>query len=938
MTPAGVEQPSNQVTAADQNVSIQQDNDTDIDEPSQPTDSENSIAVAQSNNNPKEYAVISVQNSTIEPDTLSRYGDLGTVAETSAELTMPQENVSKVETLDWVYTVREQRTANEPDADNYNTSSVGARALHKDGINGDDVKIGIIGDGARVTDVPYENQVRGVKNFKDNGLASNPAHDTAALEQVSEVAPGADLYITGIDTTVGFSAATDYLIEQDVDIILTELAFYTTPADGSSIIAQDVERASNAGITVVSPAGNSRLSHYKAPFSDPDADGLHNFEGVDETNRLGGDGENVRGGSQTVSFILTWSDWDSEQVSDYDMYLYNEETETFVAGSERSQVAGAGPWESLQYSTTDYEPLSLVVFHRAGDTTDVIELYGPDWPSTNEFSTPQESIVPPATAKSAVSVAAYNSQADRLAGYSAAGPINNRPGITVTGPSHLPVSPYDTVFTGTSGAGPYIAGTVALMQDASADEIPPTTVQKTLRETASNLPRPARRSGGGLVNATAAVDAVSAQTDFDIQHERSSAGNSGPPFTEDFAIETTGESTFRFGPEAATRIQISKKGTNEQVTLTPENAGEKTYSANEVAINANDIIEDNETAIEVFDPNIGEDRRLTVAVEGDVDMFRNDTFAAYTIAITNQTGTPLATTEPQIHGVRYEVETLPDGIQYNGSAIAVARDEEVQPNWHVELQQMVNGDHQTIREFQNVAGSDYFIASVEGTEFNDSKRFRINIYQNEPDPLGQRLASLFLLRIDENARVTGPIGDRAPGDGSESQINVSLEVPATLQPDSTVTITAEVTNRDVPEASGGFIALSSVPAPLPVTSDSENTVFLGFGGNPAPATGETVSQVFEIAVAEDAAVDQEVTLTAEASLQSSSTEATTTTTKTVTIGEKEGPVQRFDTNGEPGIQRDEVIDAIVSFNNDSTVGGEEVSRSDIVTLIVEFNN
>jgi hypothetical protein len=46
----------------------------------------------------------------------------------------------------------------------------------------------------------------------------------------------------------------------------------------------------------------------------------------------------------------------------------------------------------------------------------------------------------------------------------------------------------------------------------------------------------------------------------------------------------------------------------------------------------------------------------------------------------------------------------------------------------------------------------------------------------------------------------------------------------------------------------------------------------------------------------------------------------------------------FDTNGEPGIQRDEVVDGIVAFNNDRTIGGQEVSRSDVVELIVAFNN
>jgi hypothetical protein len=45
------------------------------------------------------------------------------------------------------------------------------------------------------------------------------------------------------------------------------------------------------------------------------------------------------------------------------------------------------------------------------------------------------------------------------------------------------------------------------------------------------------------------------------------------------------------------------------------------------------------------------------------------------------------------------------------------------------------------------------------------------------------------------------------------------------------------------------------------------------------------------------------------------------------------PVERFDTNGEPGIQRDEVVDAIIDFNDD----GSDVKRGDVVEVIIEFN-
>jgi hypothetical protein len=65
-----------------------------------------------------------------------------------------------------------------------------------------------------------------------------------------------------------------------------------------------------------------------------------------------------------------------------------------------------------------------------------------------------------------------------------------------------------------------------------------------------------------------------------------------------------------------------------------------------------------------------------------------------------------------------------------------------------------------------------------------------------------------------------------------------------------------------------------------------------------------------------------------------------TAVQTITVGD--GPslppnLARFDTNGEAGIQRGEIVDAIVAFNGNGTIGGEPVTRGDIVDLIVEFN-
>jgi outer membrane protein assembly factor BamB len=96
-------------------------------------------------------------------------------------------------------------------------------------------------------------------------------------------------------------------------------------------------------------------------------------------------------------------------------------------------------------------------------------------------------------------------------------------------------------------------------------------------------------------------------------------------------------------------------------------------------------------------------------------------------------------------------------------------------------------------------------------------------------------------------------------------------------------------------------------------------------------TGQTVTHTFS------SSGGQTVTLRV---TDSDGAAATTTQTVTVSHGSSSLPpnLQRFDTNGQPGIQRGEVVDAIVAYNTDANLGGRPVSRSDVVDVIVKFNS
>ena len=193
--------------------------------------------------------------------------------------------------------------------------------------------------------------------------------------------------------------------------------------------------------------------------------------------------------------------------------------------------------------------------------------------------------------------------------------------------------------------------------------------------------------------------------------------------------------------------------------------------------------------------------------------------------------------------------------------------------------------------------------------------------------LGQNTNRSELFLIPDGGTVSPEVSIIGPA------VELSVSAPAPVQPGSTVTVTAEVTNRDVPEANTGVINLSTGAAPLSLANKSTSSVSLGGGDTPIPAVGNTVSQKFELIVAEEATVDQNYTLTAEARLQNADTTRNATTTQTVPVSNQQDPIERFDGNGNGEIDRREAISAVIAFNQ----GQEGVERRDVIEVIIAFN-
>src|SRR5207253_6911034 len=106
------------------------------------------------------------------------------------------------------------------------------------------------------------------------GMPWGYSHGTAVADTIVAMAPNVKLrlYVGGY-STVDFDNAVDDAIANHVNIITTSADFPTAGGtagkfrDGTSMVAQKLNAAKNAGIFVVAVAGNSAASHWQGTYT-----------------------------------------------------------------------------------------------------------------------------------------------------------------------------------------------------------------------------------------------------------------------------------------------------------------------------------------------------------------------------------------------------------------------------------------------------------------------------------------------------------------------------------------------------------------------------------------------------------------------------------------------------------------------------------------------
>ena len=375
--------------------------------------------------------------------------------------------------------------------------------LHVAGVTGEGVSVGVVDVTGFDPDHPrLADNVVAARSFAPGDGVENGGrngHGTAAASLVARNAPDSDLYLASVDTAASYESAVEWLIDQEVDVIVAPLSFYGKPDDGESHVADVARGATERGVVFVAPVGNLARGHWNGTYQ-PVNGGVHNFDGGTR-NYLRTSGE---------ARLRLWLSWDrSHRGEDYTAELY------WTNGTAHRLVARSQPY------LADSVPNERIVA-RLREGTYYVRITGPGnaTGATLDLESPTHafqfrsrgSTTPPATAPTVLSVGAYDPQTGAIRPYSSRGAVD------VVAPDGQAAATKPDGFNGTSAAAAYTAGTVALMLDANGT-LSPSAVERGVVTTAtSGATDPNRASGPERLAPTRAVSAVNNDSNDDLSN------------------------------------------------------------------------------------------------------------------------------------------------------------------------------------------------------------------------------------------------------------------------------------------------------------------------------------------------------------------------------------------------------------------------------------
>ncbi|MFT5684023.1 MAG: subtilisin family serine protease [Myxococcota bacterium] len=287
------------------------------------------------------------------------------------------------------------------------------------------------------------------------------SHGVACAEVIRDIAPAAELYLVRVSNLTTLENAVQWAIREDIDLISMSLSFFNESFyDGTGAINNQMDLLAEAGILMVTSAGNYADQHYQEAFTDRDGDGFHDFPF--------GDGLPVYLSRGSQRIYLTWDEYRSCGRTDLDAYVYSEDG-LMVGRSNDLQnfdQETCSPLERVSAWAEESGWYTLKIHHAGGMDTvrfDVMarsgEVYDP---------VVAGSIADPGTHPTVLTVGAIRAtsylEAD-VEAFSSQGPTAaNLPKPDIAGPNGLSSSVYGpTGFYGTSASTPAVTGALALV-------------------------------------------------------------------------------------------------------------------------------------------------------------------------------------------------------------------------------------------------------------------------------------------------------------------------------------------------------------------------------------------------------------------------------------------------------------------------------------------
>jgi subtilisin family serine protease len=381
----------------------------------------------------------------------------------------------------------------------------GAATAQSAGVNGQGVKVAVIDNGftgyqdsQASGDIPA-NAI--TQNFCSGGFDGGTItkHGTGVAEIVSEMAPGAQLYLICAGNAPELTLAEQYAVSQGIAIVNRSESNFVPAVrgDGSGGPGTEdatVEDARNNGILWVNSAGNFARIHWGGPFTDADGNGFLEWVPGDETNTI-----SLPSGAQ-VCIAMKWDDWPTTS-QNFDVGLYS--GPALVAGSADVQSGSQPPSERFCYTNPGATaPFDIRVHNQSGGVPGThidLFIYNEGVGSISRPVAPG-SVSEPATAPEAFAVGAVCPLDDSLLSYSSQGPtIDGRVKPDIAGYAPVDSASYGPAatdactggFSGTSAASPHVAGAAALYKQVQPGASPD-QLRDLLERSAADLGSPGK--------------------------------------------------------------------------------------------------------------------------------------------------------------------------------------------------------------------------------------------------------------------------------------------------------------------------------------------------------------------------------------------------------------------------------------------------------------